>query len=279
MSQRDWRFFSIWAAMTVALVALRCSSEEELGFRTKYIRNYVPENTSIVSLKVDRAPKLDGTLNDPLWKQAGKTESAYVLFPSKTPAGRQSVAYFCHDDKALYITIDNEETELDQQQIDNKDIGFGDNVGVLFEVGDTRGRGARCKILGNRFRLFDAGHLAESRTRQGRLQMRLRPQPLDRSDGDSVFLVPRTRADGASRRTVGHQAGAFRQNARYGRIPHAHKLAAHQRGVRRRRRQQRQPLFSIRQHAGERRACAEERGDHELEVRRKNSMRRRSTGR
>ena len=140
----------LWAAIALVSFSLRVSAEEELGFRTKYIRDYAAANTTITSTKVDRAPKLDGTLNDPLWKQAGKTESAFVLFPSRTPAGRQSVAYFCHDDKALYITFDNEETELDQQQIDNKEIGVGDHVGVLFEVGDTRGRGARCKIIGNR---------------------------------------------------------------------------------------------------------------------------------
>jgi hypothetical protein len=137
-------------ACVAVVLALRCPAEEELGFRTKYVRDYQATNTSITSFKVDHAPKLDGTLNDPLWKQAGKTEGAFVLFPSRTPAGRQTVAYVCHDDKAIYISLDNEETELDQQLIDHKEIGYGDHVGVLFEVGDTRGRGARCKIICNR---------------------------------------------------------------------------------------------------------------------------------
>ena len=142
--------FRIVAVIAGTILASSCLGEEELGFRTKYIREYQPANTSIISFKVERAPKLDGTLNDPLWRQAGNTESAFVLFPSRTPSGRQSVVYICHDDKALYISIDNEEAELDQQQIDNKEIGPGDHVGVLFEVGDTRGRGALCKILCNR---------------------------------------------------------------------------------------------------------------------------------
>ena len=130
--------------------ALSAHAAEEFAFRTKYLRTADLANRTIVATKCDHAPKLDGTLNDPLWSQAGKTASAFTNFPSVEPCGRQSVAYCCYDDSALYISFDCEEPELDQQQIDNKNILAADHVGVYLEVGDTRGRGARCSVIGNR---------------------------------------------------------------------------------------------------------------------------------
>jgi hypothetical protein len=128
--------------------------DANFDFRTKYVREYDPNNTSIIATKVDHPPKLDGTLNDPLWQRAGKTKSAFVLFPTKTPCdGRQTVTYFLYDDNALYIAFDCEEPENDQQQIDNPNILAADHVGAHLEIGDTRGRGPRVTIMGNR-----AGH-------------------------------------------------------------------------------------------------------------------------
>ncbi|MBI3829770.1 MAG: hypothetical protein HY291_09650 [Planctomycetes bacterium] len=152
-SNRPARFvlFTWTAAILLAAAAFNVrAGEEAFNVRSKYVREYKIDKTTLVSTKVDHAPKLDGTLNDPLWSQAGKTESAFVLFPSKEPAGRQTMTYFCHDEKNLYITFDCEESELDQQQIDNKNIQVGDHVGAIFEVGDARGRGVKCRIYGNR---------------------------------------------------------------------------------------------------------------------------------
>ncbi|HEY3322837.1 MAG TPA: glycoside hydrolase family 20 zincin-like fold domain-containing protein [Planctomycetota bacterium] len=145
------------APRLLALVALAfcavCSAEEGFNFRTKYARQYDPGNTAIICTRMEQAPKLDGTLNHPIWQQAGKTASAFTSFPVKEPCGRQTVVYACYDDKNLYLAFDCEETELDQQQIDNKNILAGDHVGVHLEIGGTRGRGPRCSIMGNR-----AGH-------------------------------------------------------------------------------------------------------------------------
>ena len=125
-------------------------AEDEFAFRVKYIRTVNLDNTTIIATKVDHAPKFDGTLNDPLWKTAGQTQAAFVNFPSKEPCGRQTVAFCCYDNENLYFAFDCEEPELDQQQIDNGNILAADHVGVHLEVGDTRGRGVRCHVIGNR---------------------------------------------------------------------------------------------------------------------------------
>ena len=105
---------------------------------------------TIIATKCDQAPKFDGTLNDPIWSKAGRTPSAFTNFPATDPCGRQTIVFCCYDQNALYVAFDCEEPELDQQQIDNTNILASDHVGVHLEVGDTRGRGARCFVMGNR---------------------------------------------------------------------------------------------------------------------------------
>lgn len=139
----------IFGTVLLALLA-RAAAEEEFAFRVKYLRTVNLDNTTIIATKVDHAPKFDGTLNDPLWKTAGQTQSAFVNFPSKELCGRQTVTFCCYDNENLYFGFDCEEPELDQQQIDNGNIPAADHVGVHLEVGDTRGRGVRCNIIGNR---------------------------------------------------------------------------------------------------------------------------------
>jgi len=86
------------------------AGEETFNFRTKYLRQYSPENTRILCRKVAQPPKLDGTLHDHLWQQAGKTESAFMMIPQKEVCGRQTVVYLCYDAAALYVAFDCEET-------------------------------------------------------------------------------------------------------------------------------------------------------------------------
>src|SRR5438105_1949820 len=118
-----------WRLMT--LLILNCAfcarSGEDFAFRVKYSREVNLSNRTIVAAKCDHAPKFDGTLNDPLWSNAGKTTSAFTNFPSAEPCGRQSVVFCCYDDNALYIAFDCEEPELDQQQIDSKSILAADH--------------------------------------------------------------------------------------------------------------------------------------------------------
>jgi RNA polymerase sigma-70 factor (ECF subfamily) len=149
LMQRPARAGMMLFAVT-ALVCCAAKGEENFDFRTKYIRDFNPHNTNIVCKKVERAPKLDGTFNDPLWQQAGKNESAFTLIPQQEVCGRQTVVYLCYDTNALYAAFDCEEKELDQQQIDAKDIRSGDHVSLHIEVGDYRGRGQRFFLHGNR---------------------------------------------------------------------------------------------------------------------------------
>src|ERR1700747_428612 len=93
-----------------ACVALACPAtrggEERLDVRCKYVREYHAQNTSIVCKKVDHAPKLDGPLNDPIWQQAGKNDSAFMLISNNEVCGRQTLVYLCYDTDALYVMYD-----------------------------------------------------------------------------------------------------------------------------------------------------------------------------
>src|SRR6185295_3486298 len=139
-----------WMAGALFLLSSLAAAQDTFDFRTKYIREYNPASTRIVCKKVDHAPKLDGTLNDPIWQQAGTTDSAFMMIPQKEVCGRQTVVYTCYDDQNLYVAFDCEEGDLDQQQIDDPEISRGDFVGIHIEAGDYRGRGPRFVLAGNR---------------------------------------------------------------------------------------------------------------------------------
>src|SRR5258706_6773502 len=112
---------------TVLLASALCA-EETFSVRFKYSREYKADDRAVVCTRVAGAPKMDGTLNDPLWQQAGKTESAFTNFPSKEVCGRQTIVLLCYDDNNIYIAFDCEEKELDQQKIDDKNVRGGDHV-------------------------------------------------------------------------------------------------------------------------------------------------------
>ncbi len=144
------KFRWLAAALLIGVVLAPLRAEEGFNVRLKYIRDYKADNTSVICTRVPSQPKFDGSFNDPLWQQAGQTQSAFTLFPSTEVCGRQTVALFCYDDRAIYIGFDCEEPELDQQQIDNANVRGGDHVGVHLEVGSSGGRGKRCSVFANR---------------------------------------------------------------------------------------------------------------------------------
>src|SRR5437016_3009798 len=90
---KSMRVRTCFVMLSTILLCSAVRAEEEFAFRVKYLRTVNLDNKAIVATKVDHPPKFDGTLNDPLWKTAGQTQSAFANFPSKDPCGRQTVVF------------------------------------------------------------------------------------------------------------------------------------------------------------------------------------------
>ena len=123
-------------------------------FRTKFNRVYVPtpdgEFKTLVSRKVDVPPLLDGILEDPCWRIANHTKSAFILRTTKTPCRKQTVTYVCHDDKNLYMATVAEEPKLNGMHMLSHHpagrrrwatVGHGDCFEVFIELGGVGGTG------------------------------------------------------------------------------------------------------------------------------------------
>ena len=123
-------------------------------FRTKYNRAYIDtpdgEFKALISRKTDVPPLLDGILEDPCWRLADHTKSAFVLRASKNPARKQTVAYVCHDDKCLYVATVAEEPQLKGLQMFSQHpggkkswatAGMGDCFEMFIELGGVGGTG------------------------------------------------------------------------------------------------------------------------------------------
>jgi len=123
-------------------------------FRTKFNRVYIEtplnEFKTLISRKVEVPPLLDGILEDPCWRTADHTKSAFSQRMQKTAARKQTVAYVCHDEQNLYMAIVNEEPSLKGVQMRSrhpagrrawKTTGHGDCIEQFIELGGVGGTG------------------------------------------------------------------------------------------------------------------------------------------
>jgi hypothetical protein len=133
--------------MTLIGASLNCA---EPAFRTKFIREVVDAQPTLVNTFVEQAPTIDGEVdNDPVWRQCGRTMGAWTGIGTKEASGRQTVTYACHDKQNLYFGFVCEETELQQVQMNGALVALGggnrpggdDSVEVVLEVGGLQGEG------------------------------------------------------------------------------------------------------------------------------------------
>src|ERR1700722_17888188 len=88
--------------------ALRCSALVLCAFVAAKATAlaWVPHTATIAAVKVTTPPKLDLTLEDPLWKTGAVFDNFYN-FTSHQPAEHETVAYLLYDDENLYLAIHN----------------------------------------------------------------------------------------------------------------------------------------------------------------------------
>ncbi|MDP6110830.1 MAG: glycoside hydrolase family 20 zincin-like fold domain-containing protein [Planctomycetota bacterium] len=131
-------------------------------FRTKFNRVYIEtplnEFKTLISRKIDVPPLLDGALEDPCWRVADHTKSAFSQRMQKTAARKQTVAYVCHDDKNLYMAIVNEDPSLKGVQMRShfpagrrswQTAGHGDCIEHFIELGGVGGTGQVFQFIYN----------------------------------------------------------------------------------------------------------------------------------
>ena len=131
-------------------------------FRTKYNRIYTDpppgEYKTIVSRRIDVPPVIDGILEDPCWKDADYTKSAFAVIRSKKAARKQTVIYCCHDDSNLYMAFVNEEPRLktvrmlSRHPADRRSwttAGRGDCIEAFLELGGVGGTGQIFQFIFN----------------------------------------------------------------------------------------------------------------------------------
>jgi len=131
-------------------------------FRTKFNRAYIDtppgEFKALISRKIEVPPLIDGILEDPCWKTADHTKSAFAPRTQKTVARKQSVGYVCHDDKNLYFAIVNEEPSLKGVRMPSHHpadrpswttAGQGDCMEQFIELGGVGGTGQVFQFIYN----------------------------------------------------------------------------------------------------------------------------------
>ena len=66
----------------------------------------VPQDSRATAVRVDRAPKIDGTLNDPLWQQAAPVTGLREREPLEgSPASERTEVHILYDSKHVYFGI------------------------------------------------------------------------------------------------------------------------------------------------------------------------------
>ncbi|MDP7130243.1 MAG: hypothetical protein QF437_07130, partial [Planctomycetota bacterium] len=135
----------------------RDNDEITFQFRTKFNRAYIPAQKKLICLRTQTPPKLDGKLDDPCWKMADHTRTAFVKLQSKEPNRRQTVVYTCFDDENIYLAYVCEEPELKKIRMRKgsgpmkrfKGVWADDEVEAFFEIGAVDGGGKLFQILVN----------------------------------------------------------------------------------------------------------------------------------
>ena len=133
------------------------SDEISFQFRTKFNRAYIPTQKKLICRRTPTPPKLDGKLDDPCWKMADHTKTAFVKIQSKEPNRRQTVVYTCFDDENIYLAYVCEEPELKKIRMRKgsgpmkrfRGVWADDEVEAFFEIGAVDGGGKLFQILVN----------------------------------------------------------------------------------------------------------------------------------
>ncbi len=97
------------------------------------------QNKSLVAIKTDRAPKLDGKLDDAAWQNAPAAENFVINFPDYgKPASQPAEIKVVYDEEAIYIgAYLHDDPQLIKKQLterDKEEYKDADNFGVAFDT-------------------------------------------------------------------------------------------------------------------------------------------------
>ncbi|MFB3893782.1 MAG: glycoside hydrolase family 20 zincin-like fold domain-containing protein [Phycisphaerae bacterium] len=139
----------IFLVFVLALsMAVRAGGADAPEFRTRFDSKISPDRLTLVCTKVDRGPVIDGEVDkDLVWRNCGRTHSAWSQLARNEPSGRQTVVYSCYDRENLYFGFVCEEPELQRVRMDGalsqsfQPCGPDDCVEAIIEVGGVQGDG------------------------------------------------------------------------------------------------------------------------------------------
>ena len=143
-----------------ALISDDFVEQTTFRFRTKFNRTFVDTDDfkTLLSRRTDVPPLLDGMLEDPCWKMADHTKSAFIQWLTKEPNRKQTVVYACHDDENLYLAIVCEEPRTKAVRMLSthpggrqtwKTAGQGDGIEAFVEMGGVGGTGQVYQFIFN----------------------------------------------------------------------------------------------------------------------------------
>ena len=143
------------------LVGTNFVEETKFRFRTKFNRAFIDKPSdfkTIISHKVEVPPLLDGIMEDPCWKIADHSKSAFIQWMTKEPVRKQTVIYVCHDDENFYMSIVAEEPVTKAvKMLSNHPggrrswttAGRGDHIETFIELGGVGGVGQVFQFIFN----------------------------------------------------------------------------------------------------------------------------------
>jgi len=105
-------------------------------------RAWVPHTATIAAVKVAKAPSLDLSLSDPIWK-TGAVFTDFYDYTTHQPAEHPTTAYLLYDDVNLYLAIHNEQHGVPivaAQTVDHAGVMNDDHIALNLE---TSGSGSR----------------------------------------------------------------------------------------------------------------------------------------
>ncbi len=97
------------------------------------------QNKLLQAIKVTQAPKLDGRLNDEVWKNVPVATDFVINFPDfGKPASKKTEVKVVYDDEAIYVGayLHDDPTQIRKQltERDNEQFQDADNFGVAFDT-------------------------------------------------------------------------------------------------------------------------------------------------
>jgi len=97
---------------------------------------FAPAKKMLVAARADRAPVIDGRLDDACWKRADTARDFTVIFDANVPATYQTTGRAVYDDEYLYIGADCVEPRMDllRDATDNSDGAFHDFEGETIHI-------------------------------------------------------------------------------------------------------------------------------------------------